>query len=60
MEFPEKIVDFRYCDSCKFKDVADYEDPCNECLNNPTNLHSVKPINYKKKEVKTKKQNKKG
>ena len=39
MEFPEKIVDFTYCESCKFKKTNDYENPCHVCLNSPTNLH---------------------
>ena len=55
MEFPEKLVDFGYCKTCKFKDEEDYVDPCHECLNSPTNLHSIKPIHYVKKEVKNKK-----
>ena len=47
MEYEYKEVDFAtYCKTCKFKDVKDVLDPCNECLGSPTNLHSGKPINY--------------
>ena len=35
-----------YCKSCKHKDVKDSDDPCNECLDNPVNLHSHKPTKY--------------
>lgn len=53
MEFTEKIVDFKkYCETCKHKDIKEIEDSCNECLDNPTNTHSKKPINYEEKENK--------
>ena len=43
----EKIVEFdKYCDICKYKDVKGYEDPCNECLDNPVNEDSHRPVNY--------------
>ncbi|NLD50544.1 MAG: hypothetical protein GX660_25665 [Clostridiaceae bacterium] len=43
----EKIVYFwDYCHKCKHKSVKDYDDPCDECLHNPTNEDSHKPINY--------------
>ncbi len=47
------LVDFKkYCETCKYKDVKETEDPCNECLENPTNLYSHKPVKWdeKKKE----------
>ena len=48
-----KEVDFdRYCETCKYKDVADIEDPCDGCLENPVNLHSCKPVNYEEKPTK--------
>lgn len=51
MEIKDKIVDFeQYCETCKYKDLEDYKDPCNECLNNPVNTNSHKPVNYKEKE----------
>lgn len=27
-----KEVDFRYCQSCKFRDLSQGLDPCNDCL----------------------------
>ena len=56
MEYIDKIVDFeKYCKDCEYKDTEDYKDPCHECLNNPSNEHSHKPINFKKKEKKSNK-----
>lgn len=58
MEIIDKIVDFKkYCETCEFKDVKQQDDPCNECLDNPTNVHTTKPVNYKEQETK-KKENK--
>ena len=53
MQFEYKEVDFKkYCETCEHKDVNEVKDPCHECLSNPANSHSKKPINYKKKEEK--------
>ena len=38
-----------YCKSCKHKDLKDHDDPCEECLDNPLNLHSRKPTKYEEK-----------
>ncbi len=47
MEYPFKEVDFnKYCPKCKYEDLNDIEDPCNECLDYPANEHSDKPVNY--------------
>lgn len=35
-----------YCTTCKYKDTDETEDPCNECLTNPANENSHKPVNY--------------
>lgn len=41
-----------YCSRCKYKDVKEPNDPCEECLSNPTNLGTHRPVKYepKKKE----------
>ena len=39
----------KYCKTCKHKDCEDTEEPCNECLDNPTNLYSQKPVKYEEK-----------
>lgn len=53
MENEKKIVNFeKYCKTCKYKDVKEVKDPCNECLDNPVNDHSEKPVKYKEKDSK--------
>lgn len=50
MEERYKEVYFdQYCKKCKYYEEPDAEDPCNECLDNPINVHSHKPVNYEKK-----------
>lgn len=47
MNYDYKEVYFdQYCKTCKHADVDDVKDPCNECLDNPANEHSHKPVNY--------------
>ena len=47
MEIVDKIVDFKkYCETCKHKDTKEVKDPCNECLDNPVNSHTTKPVKY--------------
>ena len=47
MEYDYKEVYFaQYCKTCKYKDVDDVKDPCNDCLSEPCNLHSHKPVKY--------------
>ena len=43
-----KEVQFdKYCKKCKHKIKNENEEPCDECLSEPTNLYSEKPIKYK-------------
>lgn len=47
MENEQKIVDFDlWCNRCKHRKLDGGQDPCNECLNNPVNINSHKPINF--------------
>lgn len=56
MEIIDKIVEFdKYCKTCKHEKDKEYLDPCHECLNNPTNVHSRKPLKYEEDEEKVKK-----
>ena len=41
-----------YCNKCKYNDRSEGEDPCYECLENPVNLYSHKPVKFKEKEKK--------
>lgn len=38
-----------YCKTCKHWPKKDNEEPCDECLDNPTNLYSHKPIKWEEK-----------
>ena len=47
MQYDYKECDFyTYCNKCKHKDKRDIEDPCNDCLGEPCNLHSTKPVYF--------------
>lgn len=51
MEINEKFIDFdKYCETCKYKDLEEFKDPCNECLGNPVNMNSDRPVYYEEKE----------
>ena len=43
-----------YCKTCKYLGIDDVKDPCNECLSEPVNLHSHKPVYYEADEKKAK------
>lgn len=40
-----------YCKTCKFKNLKDSDEPCNECLSNSVNENSHKPVKYEKGKV---------
>ena len=47
-----KLVWFHiYCENCKHNRCKDTEEPCNECLSEPTNLFSHKPIKFEEKQA---------
>jgi hypothetical protein len=39
----------KYCKTCKNRNIKDYEEPCNTCLDNPSNTDSHRPLNYERK-----------
>lgn len=41
-----------YCKSCRYKRIEHTEDPCDECLSEPINLNTHRPVKYEKKETK--------
>lgn len=48
MEYPQKEVRFyEFCPKCKFYKLDEGEDPCNDCLQNPSNLYSRVPTEFK-------------
>lgn len=38
-----------YCKTCEFYNSKEDEEPCAECLNEPVNQYSHKPVKYSKK-----------
>ena len=45
-----KEVDYhKYCQKCLFKKKPQDEEPCNECLYNPGNEDSRKPVMFKER-----------
>lgn len=40
----------QYCPKCKHADKNEYDKPCDECLYEPINLHSHKPVKFEEKE----------
>lgn len=40
----------KYCQTCKYEKTSDADDPCDECLDNPGNIDSHKPVKWKEKE----------
>lgn len=54
MEYKEVYFD-KYCKTCEYWETEAIKDPCNECLGEPCNLHSHKPVKYKEDPKKKKK-----
>ncbi len=51
MEYNYKMVNLhKYCPTCKYEDVPEEDDPCNECIDNPVNEHTEKPVKWEAKE----------
>ena len=46
--FKEVYFDL-YCKTCKHKESKETEYPCDECLDNPINLYSHKPVKWEDK-----------
>lgn len=46
----EKEVYFgEYCKTCKNEKLSEQDDPCYDCLNNPVNEDSHKPVRWEEK-----------
>ena len=47
MNYDYKEVYFNeYCDNCEYSNKKGNEHPCDECLEEPINLHSHKPVKF--------------
>ena len=40
----------KYCKTCKHKSLKETEAPCDECLGEPLNWNTHRPVKYDKKE----------
>ena len=38
-----------WCDKCKHKTINENDEPCEECLSNPINTHTEKPVKFEEK-----------
>lgn len=41
-----------YCKECKYELKDEADEPCHDCLNEPVNVYSHKPVKFKEKEKK--------
>lgn len=48
----KEVYFHEYCKTCEHKKVKETDEPCNTCINEPTNLNSHRPVKYEKKETK--------
>lgn len=48
--FTKEVYFEQYCPKCQYEKLAEYESPCDECLEAPFNTYSHKPIEFKEKE----------
>lgn len=50
MEDNYKEVYFdQYCKTCKYENLPETDDPCDECLQETVNVYSHKPVKWKEK-----------
>lgn len=40
----------KFCKKCKYEKMKETETPCDECMCEPTNWNSHRPVKYEKKE----------
>lgn len=45
----KEVYFHEYCKSCKHKNTEATDEPCDECLGEPINLNSHRPVNYEEK-----------
>lgn len=48
-ERAKEVYFHEYCKKCLYKSKAEGDEPCFECLNNPANIDSHKPVKFKEK-----------
>lgn len=45
----KEVYFHKYCKTCKYYKNKETDDPCDECLNTPTNVDSHRPVNWEQK-----------
>lgn len=45
----KEVYFYEYCKTCKHQNKPETNEPCNDCLSNPTNTDSYKPVNWEEK-----------
>ena len=43
----QEVYFHEWCSKCKYRDLAERELPCNDCLAEPSNEDSHKPVYFK-------------
>ena len=46
----KEVYFHEYCKTCKHEKLEEKFDPCNECLDEPANLQSHKPVRWEPKD----------
>lgn len=46
----KEVYYFEYCNKCKNINKSMTDEPCNECLSEPVNLYTHKPVHFEEKE----------
>lgn len=46
----KEVYYHEYCKKCKHRDVDNTEMPCDECLSEPLNWNTHRPVKYEEKE----------
>lgn len=49
-QFDKEVRFDIYCKSCVYKNLKETDDPCNDCLDHPSNSNTAKPVWYRGKE----------
>lgn len=47
----KEVYYHQYCPTCKHRKVKNVDEPCDECLSEPLNWNTHRPVNYEEKET---------
>lgn len=51
MEDAYKEVEYdKWCKNCRYEQLEETDDPCYDCMGEPVNLYSHKPVKWEEKE----------